>query len=294
MIPALILFAISLMMFMMSMNLVYRALRDPTTSRVLGRLTEGHPQLADKALGVEWLDRAFLQAGLGRPSERLGLWLLIWAGAVALAALLGGWFFFLVFLVAPPVCAKLFVSWRYQRRVKRMVEQLPQLLDHCVRSLKAGRTLADAVLNAIEASHDPLKDSISRVARNVQLGVSLPEAVQDFAELYERDEFRMFALGLKVNHRYGGNASELLENLIVLIRERESGARKLRAMTGETRVTALVLALLPLLVGGYFMVTNPTFLVNMWHDASGQHLLIAAFGLQAIGCFALWRMVRSV
>lgn len=93
MIPTLILFAISLMMFMMSMNLVYRALRDPTTSRVLGRLTEGHPQMADKALGVEWLDRAFLQAGLGRPSERLGLWLLIWAGAVALAALLGGWFF---------------------------------------------------------------------------------------------------------------------------------------------------------------------------------------------------------
>ena len=132
------------------------------------------------------------------------------------------------------------------------------------------------------------------MARNVQLGVSLPEAVQDFAELYERDEFRMFALGLKVNHRYGGNASELLENLIVLIRERESGARKLKAMTGETRVTALVLALLPLLVGGYFMVTNPTFLVNMWHDVSGQHLLIAAFAVQAIGCFALWRMVRSV
>ena len=60
MIPTLILFAISLMMFMMSMNLVYRALRDPTTSRVLGRLTEGHPQMADKALGVEWLDLSLI------------------------------------------------------------------------------------------------------------------------------------------------------------------------------------------------------------------------------------------
>jgi tight adherence protein B len=29
---------------------------------------------------------------------------------------------------------------------------------------------------------------------------------------------------LKVNHRYGGNASELLENLIKLIREREQAA----------------------------------------------------------------------
>ena len=72
MMPALILFAISLMMFMLSMSLVYSALRDPATSRVLSRLTEGRPQMSDKALGVEWLDRAFLQAGLGRPSERLG------------------------------------------------------------------------------------------------------------------------------------------------------------------------------------------------------------------------------
>ncbi|WP_206302265.1 type II secretion system F family protein, partial [Pseudomonas viridiflava] len=94
----------------------------------------------------------------------------------------------------------------------RMVAQLPGLLDSSVRSLKAGRTLADAVLLAIETSTDPLKTSISRVARNVQMGVSLPEAVQDFAELYDREGFRMLALGLKVNHRYGGNASELLDN----------------------------------------------------------------------------------
>ncbi|WP_232462663.1 type II secretion system F family protein, partial [Pseudomonas fragi] len=180
--------------------------------------------------GLAWLDRAFLQAGLGRPSDRLGLWLSLWAAAVIVAGLLGGWVFFLALVVLPPALLKLYVSWRYHRRVRRMVEQLPLLLDHCVRSLKAGRTLADAVLTAIDASSDPLKSSISRVSRNVQLGVSLPDAVNDFAELYERDEFRMFALGLKVNHRYGGNASELLENLIVLIRERDQGARKLRAM----------------------------------------------------------------
>lgn len=294
MIPALILFTISLLMFGLSLRLVYSALRDPATNRVLDRLTEGQPQVVEKTLSVAWLDRAFLQAGLGRPSERLGLWLAIWAATAVLAGLLGGWVFLLAFVLLPPLLLKMFVSWRYHSRVKRMVEQLPQMLDSCVRSLKSGRTLADAVLHAIETSADPLKSSISRVSRNVQLGVSLPDAAQDFAELYERDEFRMFALGLKVNHRYGGNASELLENLIVLIRERDQGARRLKAMTGETRVTALVLAVLPLLVGGYFMLTNPAFLVGMWHDKTGQYALITAFGLQAFGCLALWRMVRSV
>lgn len=294
MIPALLLYTITVLMFSLSIALVYRALRDPTTSRVLDRLGESQPQLAEKIQSVAWLDRAFLQAGLGRPSEHLSLWLLLWVAAIVLAGVFGGWVFFLAFVVLPPVLLKLFVSWRYQRRVRRMVEQLPQLLDHCVRSLKAGRTLADAVLHAINSSTDPLKSSISRVSRNVQLGVSLPDAVQDFAELYERDEFRMFALGLKVNHRYGGNASELLENLIVLIRERDQGARKLKAMTGETRITALVLALLPLLVGGYFMLTNPTYLLNMWNDSGGQQMLLTAFAMQTIGSLGLWRMVRSV
>ncbi|PMZ56347.1 type II secretion system protein F, partial [Pseudomonas sp. GW247-3R2A] len=120
------------------------------------------------------------------------------------------------------------------------------LLDHTVRSLKSGRTLADAVLGAIHAADNPLKEAMGRVQRNVQLGVSLPDAASDFAELYEKDELRLFALGLKVNHRYGGNASELLENLIKMIREREQAARQLSAMTGETRVTAWVLGSLPL------------------------------------------------
>ena len=292
--PVVLLFIFSFLIALLSLSLVYRVLTDSTTDRVLERLGEGQPQLMEKIQGVAWLDRAFLQAGLGRPSERLGLWLSLWAAAVVVAGLIGGWVFLLALLVLPPVLVKLFVSWRYHRRVRRMVEQLPLLLDHCVRSLKAGRTLADAVLTAIEASTDPLKSSISRVSRNVQMGVSLPEAVNDFAELYERDEFRMFALGLKVNHRYGGNASELLENLILLIRERDQGARKLKAMTGETRVTAMVLAVLPLLVGGYFMLTNPSYLTKVWSDPSGQHMLLTAVALQAIGCLGLWRMVRSI
>ena len=150
------------------------------------------------------------------------------------------------------------------------------------------------MLGAIDASEDPLQTAMGRIKRNVLLGVSLPEAAHDFAELYEQDELRLFALGLKVNHRYGGNASELLENLIKMIRERDQGARQLRAMTGETRVTAVVLALLPVSVAGYFLLTNPTYLVGMWADGSGQLLLIGAFSMQIIGCVALWRMLRSI
>ncbi|SFQ81713.1 tight adherence protein B [Pseudomonas sp. NFPP07] len=272
----------------------YSGLRQARTARVLDRLAQGQPQPSVEKTSWNRLERAFLRAGLGRPTERLGLWLVVWALGCMLGYGLGKWPGLLALLVAPPLLLRLYISWLYRRRLKRMIEQLPPLLDHAVRSLKSGRTLADAVLGGIEAADNPLQHAMGRVQRNVLLGGNLPDAVADFAELYERDELRLFALGLKVNHRYGGNASELLENLIKLIRERDQASRQLRAMTGETRITAMVLAALPVSLAGYFLIANPTYLMSMWNQSGGRMMLLAAFGLQVIGCALLWRMLRSV
>ena len=289
-----LLILICLTLLGLSIRLFYNGLRQTGIDRTLGRLMQGQPQLAVAKSSWAGLERAFLRAGLGRPTERLGLWLLLWALGILLGVALAGWIGLLALLLMPPLALRLYISWCYQRRLKRMIEQLPPLLDHTVRSLKSGRTLADAVLVAIDAAEDPLKNAMGRVQRNVQLGVSLPDAVTDFAELYEKDEFRLFALGLKVNHRYGGNASELFENLIKMIRERDQAARQLRAMTGETRITALVLALMPVGLAAYFLLSNPKYLLAMWNSSSGQMMLATAFGLQVVGCLALWRMLRSV
>lgn len=270
------------------------ALSRGDSERVMQRLIAGQVQPVVEKPGWTYLDRAFLRAGLGHPTERYGLALTIWAVMMLIGYLGFDWLGAVTVLIGVPLLLRLFVSWRYKKRVRRMVEQLPQLLDHTVRSLKSGRTLADAVLHGIEAADQPLRDGMLRIERNVQLGIGLPDAAQDFAELYERDEFHLFALGLRVNHRYGGNASELMENLIRLIREREQASRQLRAMTGETRMTSVVLALLPVGMAGYFLAVNPTYLIHMWNDSGGRVMLLAAFILQVVGCLVLWRMLRSI
>lgn len=289
-----ILITTCLILLGLSIHLFLHGLRKNATEKVLNRLAAGQPQLAVEKPAWVGLERMFLRAGLGRPTERFGLWISLWAVAMALGFLLFEWIGLVVTLLAPPLLLRLSIAFLYRRRVKRMIEQLPPLLDYTVRSLKSGRTLSDAVMGGIETSDDPLKHAMGRVQRNVQLGVNLPDAVSDFAELYEQDELRMFALGLKVNHRYGGNASELLENLIKLIRERDQGARQLRALTGETRMTAWVLGSLPVILVSYFMLTNPGYMLGMWQDSGGQTMLIIALVLQVVGCLALWRMLRSV
>lgn len=294
MLKPLLLILVCLLLLGLSARLLYRGLRQPGTQRVLERLSQGQPERVVQKTSWTALERAFLRAGLGRPTERVGQWLALWGLLALIGGVAGGWVGLLLASLLPPLLLRVFIQWRYQRRLKRMIEQLPSLLDHTVRSLKSGRTLADAVLGAINAAEDPLKNALGRVQRNVQLGVSLPDATSDFAELYDKDELRLFALGLKVNHRYGGNASELLENLIKMIREREQAARQLSAMTGETRVTAVVLAAMPVALAGYFLISNPTYLLAMWNDGSGQTMLIAALGFQVFGCVALWRMLRSL
>ncbi|WP_249678019.1 type II secretion system F family protein [Pseudomonas abieticivorans] len=294
MIAPLLLAILCLAMLGLSAWLVLSSARKTGEQRTMTRLNQGQVEVQTVQAGRVWLDRMLLRAGLRGSGERLKLWLMGWGVLVLIGLLFAGASGLLAMLLLPPIVARLYIAWCYNRRMRRLVEQLPALLDHAVRSLKAGRTLTDAILGAVDDTLDPLKEVMARVQRNVNLGVSLADAMKDLADLYELEELRMLALGLSINHRFGGNASELLENLIKVIRERDQGARQLRAMTGETRTTAYILAALPLLMIGYFMAVNPQYLMHMWNDASGQHLLLVALLLQALGCFALWRMLRSI
>lgn len=289
-----LLLSLSALLLGCALLLLRLGLRKRGEERVLQRLGRALEALRTPATRQRWLDARLQRAGLDPAGVRLRPWALGWLGGVALGLLLGGWWVALLLSLGIPVAAQAYLTWRYRRRMRRIIEQLPGLLDYSVRSLKAGRTLTDAVLGGLENTREPLRAAMQRVQRNVQLGVPLEDALSELAELYGQDELRVFALGLRINQRYGGNASELMENLIKLIREREQGGRQLRAMTGETRVTAWILGALPLLMVGYFLLGNPGYLLAMWQDQQGQWLLGFAFAFQALGCLVLWRMMRSL
>jgi len=289
-----LLLSLSPLLLGVALLLFRRGLYKRGEERILLRLGRAYELVRTGTARRDWLDPLLQRAGLAQGEVSLRPWLLGWLGMIAFALLLGGWVAALLVLAGVPLLGHLYLSWRYRRRVGLIIEQLPGLLDYSVRSLKAGRTLSDAVLGGVEGTREPLRSAMGRVQRNVRMGVPLEEAVRELAELYEQDELRLFALGLRINQHYGGNASELMENLIKLIREREQGARQLKAMTGETRITAWILGALPLAMVCYFLLGNPGYLMAMWRDSQGQMMLLFAFGLQAVGCLVLWRMMRSL
>ncbi|WP_447529971.1 type II secretion system F family protein [Vreelandella sp. TE19] len=240
--------------------------------------------------------------GVARWLSQAGLELPPWVVAVATSlVLLLALMLTQISWVLPPIALVLIAlvvylvgQWRAQRRLERMIAQLPTLLDHMIRSIKSGRTLNDAMLLAMKRCPYPLNQAIQTVRRDIELGMPMAEAVNEFAEDYPREEFYMLALGVQVNQRYGGNSTDMLNNLIMIIRDREQASRQLSAMTGETRISAVVLAGLPLAIGSYILMTNPTFILDMWATTAGKAMLLLSLTLQVTGCTLLWRMLKSM
>ncbi|MCS2610787.1 type II secretion system F family protein [Halomonas dongshanensis] len=267
--------------------------RKRVDERVRARLNQDGEFLDKRRRRNAGLTRWLQQAGITLPT-----WLLLLlVGAALLIALLLlplGWFMPLIALGAMALVVYLIGQWRAQKRVDRMIAQMPGFLDHMVRSIKSGRTMGDAMLLAMRRAADPLQTAMVPVRRDIELGVPMAEAVSEFATLYEREEFHVLALGVRINQRYGGNSSDMLKSLIGMIRDRERASRQLSAMTGETRISAFVLAGLPLALGAYILISNPDFLMGMWESGTGRILLLVALALQLTGCFILWRMLKSI
>lgn len=293
---ALLLAAVSLVLALFGLLTGVMAWRTRHNEQVLRRLSGGSSLTAEAARGrsSHWLARRMRRAGV----TDMRRWLLCFGVTVLvvglLGARLGGSLGAVGALVLALAGGHLLLNVLYRRRLQRMIRQMPNFLDQVVRSLHSGRTLGDSISQAVNGSDDPLREIFGLATNHVQLGMSLPEALQEVAELYDVEELHVFSLGVAVNHRYGGNTTDLLENIIKVIHEREKLGRQLRAMTGETRLSALVLALLPVSLGAYILFRNPGYLMNMWLDSSGRWMLLTSLGLQVLGCYTLWRMLKSI
>lgn len=221
---------------------------------------------------------------------------------VALAALVlvllawsrGGMFGALVALGVVIGACFAWPEYKYHKRVTVMIGQVPLFLDQMVRGLATGRNLDGALKQASEETPEPLRDAMRRVHQAVALGADISSAMRDAAHLYKLRELLLVALAVRISHDYGSSPREMLQSVTTLIRNREQIQRELASLTGETRLSAWVLTLLPSGIAAYMVAVNPDYIMSMWNDDGGRMALLTALGFQLVGAFILWRMVKSV
>lgn len=200
-------------------------------------------------------------------------------------------------VMVPVLSVTTLYMWLWQRansRIKAILFQLPLFLDQTLRALGTGRSMESAIQLATKEAKDPLKEIFERVLRVNSLGDDLGQAIQEMAELYRVHELYLVSLAIRVNRTYGSSVRDLLNNIVRMIHDREAARRELRTMTGETRITAWVLGLLPIMIAAYILMLNPDYMLTMWQEESGRVMLITALILQVLGGFFLWRMIKSI
>lgn len=290
---SIVLLGISAALLLTSVLMMLAGKRQAVGERIYQRLNSDGDLVVPKQKKKSGFSLWLMQAGIQLPGWLTAL-LVALVLVVALLFMQVSWFMPVLVVGGMALLVYLVGQWRAHKRVERMISQMPGFLDHMVRSIKSGRTMGDAMLLAMKRCSDPLHQAMTPVRRDIELGVPMVEAINEFATLYKREEFHVLALGVRINQRYGGNSADMLKSLILMIRDRERASRQLSAMTGETRISAIVLAGLPLALGGYILISNPDFLMGMWVTSAGKIMLLLSLALQLTGCFILWRMLKSI
>ncbi len=215
-------------------------------------------------------------------------------GMLVLAALLGlplG----LALLVAAAAVAlvQVILSWRRAHRARQLEQQLPDALSLVARSMQAGHAFSSALQIAAQESPAPMGSELRSVFSEIQYGESANEALSHWAERVAGQDVRIFVIAVRIQSETGGNLAELLHQTAALIRERQKLRGVVRVLSAEGRISALVLTLLPFVLGSLLTALNPAFMSQLWTDPMGLRVLTLALALMGVGTLWMWQMVRA-
>ncbi len=245
------------------------------------------------ASSQSWFNRRLLRAGLdpNAPGVRRGV--LIMSAIVLLVTLAFG-------LLLGSVVFLLLLSglwlWMLNKEAKRkarILEQLPDFVEHIVRALSAGNSLEESLYSATADAENPIRELFVSVGRQVRLGAPIEDVLDQAAADHDLLDIRVIAMAARVNRRYGGSLKRIFKSLVQAIRERDAAARELRALTAETRFSAVVLGVVPIVLSLYILLQNPDYYVDMWGQSQGRSLLLFSVLLQVSGVAVIWRMLRT-
>lgn len=161
---------------------------------------------------------------------------------------------------------RLYISKRASARKRKLVEQFPVALDIFVRGLRAGHPIASALDLLTAEMSDPIGTEFGIAVDEVTYGADIRTALQNMADRCGIDDMHMFVVSLSVQSETGGNLAEILEGLSSVIRERASMFMKVRALSSEGRMTAIMLTVLPIAAFVGLFVLNPKFYLDVADD----------------------------
>ena len=181
---------------------------------------------------------------------------------------------------------RLVLSFRIARRMAAFGDQLPTVLQLVAGSLRSGFSLVQALDAVVREEAQPAAGEFARALAEARLGVALDVALDGVASRMDSEDLRWSVMAIRIQREVGGNLAEVLRNTVVTMRERAYLRRQVRSLSAEGRLSAYILVAMPLLVGGWLMLTSPAYMRPLFTSPVGLGMLVGAALLLVAG--ALW------
>ncbi len=188
--------------------------------------------------------------------------------------------------------ARCIFGWERMRFQKAVLEQIPDVMALICRAVSAGIPLSEALRNVARDVPNPSSDEFARVISEVAVGQPLEHALWKLHERVDLPEYAFFAITIGLQAQTGGSLVETLTNLQDLVRKRVALSKRGKALAAEARMSAIILAALPFIIGLLLSFIRPGFLHFFFRDPTGNRLLFWFGGLMVAGIFVMRQMIR--
>src|SRR5437764_628972 len=106
-----------------------------------------------------------------------------------------------------------FLKFRQRRRLKAFNNQLGDTIVLLSNALKAGYSFAQAMATIAKSSSPPMADEFSRAVREMNLGVSVDDALAHMVKRIESEDFDLMVTAVQIHRVVGGNLAEILDTI---------------------------------------------------------------------------------
>ncbi|MGW5195004.1 type II secretion system F family protein [Kribbella sp. NPDC004138] len=195
-------------------------------------------------------------------------------------------------LVAGWLGQHVYLSFRIGRRRAAFSEQLPDVLQLIVGSLRSGFSLPQAVDAVVRDGTQPAAGEFSRALAETRIGVELEEGLNHVADRMDCDDLRWVVMATRIQREVGGNLAEVLKNTVDTMRERAQTRRHVRALSAEGRLSGYIIVCLPIVLGAWLSFSKPQYMSPLYTTPFGLMLVGSGVVLMIVGSFWIRALIK--
>ncbi len=184
------------------------------------------------------------------------------------------------------------ISYLIKRRQNKFLNFFPDAIELMVRGIKSGLPVSESITNVGTEIQDPVGEEFRTITDAVKFGRTMEEAMWEAANRLDLQEFKFFTISLAVQAETGGNLAETLNNLGDVLRGRRQLKLKIKALSSEAKASAMIIGVLPFVMGGMIYLVNPNYIMKLFIDPRGHMLLGIGLCSFVVGISVMIKMVK--